>query len=262
MQKFLLNDDVFGRKLFQFEMHYWTNDILYSMTQGPYNQATIGRTVQRLESDLLAHLRARAPDEIPAVPGFCIKDGFIADEGSKEQHEQARMQINFKAWPDVWVSISSLTIRKSAMQSLLQRVDSHPLPAADALKIKTLRRGTHAVNGRKAEEILQLLPNEEGIKQHSFMWEAAGEINNVFVPSLVLELESGTRAPDGSYPRPSLTDDQAIKLFDSIVNSIRLRPTGSPASTSQSEPPQMPLAGLPPLATSAHKLAVAMQRRR
>ena len=35
--------------------------------------------------------------------------------------------------------------------------------------------------------------------------------------------------------RPSLTDKQAIELFDAIVNSIRLRPT-TPGKTSAAEP--------------------------
>ena len=39
--------------------------------------------------------------------------------------------------------------------------------------------------------------------------------------------------------RPSLTDQQAIKLFDQIVNSIRLRPT-TPGKTSDAADPNQP----------------------
>ncbi len=237
------DDNVFGRKLFQLEMYHWVDGILFSLAGGPYDVDHIDRAANGIETAIIARLRYRARDEAPTEPGFCIKDGFIADDGRSYQGEQARMQINLQEWPDVWISFYSQTVPKGGEQTLLQRVASHPLTgiyATLAAQIKTFRRGEHDVNGFKGEEILDLMPTDEGFKQHSFRWETLGAVKNIFAPSIVLEFESGTPL-DGKPRRPTLTDDQAIKLYDSMVNSIRLRPTSAPVKTNVDEPPKKPL---------------------
>lgn len=240
---FVTSDDIFGQKLFRFEMYHWIDGFLFSLAQGPYEEEKIGPNVQGLETDVVARLRVRAHDEIPAEAGFCIKDGFIADDGIGKHFEEARMQINFKEWPDVWISIYSQTVPKGGEQTLLQRIASHPytgIYATLARQIKTLRKGVHNINGFKGEEILEVFPTDNGFKQHSFRWETLGAVKSIFAPSIVLEFESGT--PLEGEPRPpTLTDDQAVKLYDSIVNSIRLRPTTAPAKSSANELPKKPL---------------------
>ncbi len=240
---FVTSRDIFGQKLFRFEMYHWVDGFLFSMAQGPYEEEKIGPIVRELGSRVIARLRVRAPDEIPTEPGFCIKDGFIADDGRTEHFEEARMQINLQEWPDVWISFYSQTVPKGGEQTLLQRVASHPFTgiyAVLAKQIKTFRRGEHDVNGFKGEEILDLMPTDEGYKQHSFRWETLGAVKSIFAPSIVLEFESGTPL-DGKPRRPTLSDDQAIKLYDSMVNSIRLRPTSAPVKTNVDEPPKKPL---------------------
>ncbi|GJI99010.1 hypothetical protein RugamoR57_57280 [Duganella caerulea] len=241
---FISSDDVFGEKLFRLEMYHWDSGILYSLAQGPYEEEKIGRIVQGLETSLIAHLRPRAQGEIPSEPGFCFKDGFVANDGVEEHFEEARMQINFKEWPDVWVSVYSQTVPKAGDLSLLQRLAQHPDSSLEKANIKTFRQRKREVNGFKGEEVLDLLPTEEGIKQHLFTWEAVGAVKNIFAPLLSVEFETATLPPNGPRPRPSLTDDQAIKLYDTIVNSIRLRPTKAVPRTSAVEPPKTPLGEL------------------
>ncbi|WP_305075732.1 hypothetical protein, partial [Propionivibrio sp.] len=58
---------------------------------------------------------------------------------------------------------------------------------------------------------------------------------------------------------PTLSDKQAIELFDSIVNSIRVRPVSSPTPSSEpSTHPVAPQSGLP-LGTSAASLSPCPQ---
>jgi hypothetical protein len=185
--------------------------------------------VERLKSTVLPSLRYRQSDEVPTVPGFCVKDGFIADDGTQKQREDAGMSFHFARWPDVVITVSTSTVSKAGEKTLLQRLDSRTVPPVYAPlmgQVKTLRRGVHEVQGRKGEEILELLPAGDGIKQHSFRWEASGNFGSVLSPDLIVEFESGTPL-NGNPRRPSLSDEEATKLFDSIVNSIRLRPTGS-----------------------------------
>ena len=224
------------------ELYRWHMDEIFSMKKTGFSSA-FPQIVERLKSHVVPSLRARKLDEAPSQSGFCIKNGFIADDGSKYQFEEARMQINLKEWPDVWISVFSQTVSKAGDSSLLQRLDKHPDSPLEAALIKTFRRGKHEVHGFKGEEILELLPTEEGFKQHSFRWEAMGAIQSIFTPRLVLELESGVPLKGTARP-PSLTDAQAIKLYDDIVNSIRLRPIDDPSKQSAAEPIKTPLGEL------------------
>ncbi|MEJ5211444.1 MAG: T6SS immunity protein Tli4 family protein, partial [Burkholderiales bacterium] len=57
-----------------------------------------------------------------------------------------------------------------------------------------------------------------------------------------LEFMTGDGRKTGErYVPPSLTDEQAIRLFDTIVNSIRLRPTGPGKGAAVTPPPRLPL---------------------
>ncbi|WP_266171352.1 T6SS immunity protein Tli4 family protein [Dyella subtropica] len=246
-QIFLASRDAFGSLGYGFDAHRLDKNVLFSMTQTGFDPENIDSVVSSLQHDLLPHLRARQQDEIPSDPGFCIKDGFVANDGKDSPFEEARVQINLKEWPDLWVSVYSQTVSKAGDKTLIQRVDNNPLPAelaSIAGKMRTLRKGKHSVGSLAGEEVLDVLPTEEGFKIHDFTWEALGAVHDSFKPTLHLEFSSGNGQGGGSHVQPTLTDDQAIKLFDSIVNSIRLRPTG-PAKVSSAEPtpssPQAPL---------------------
>ncbi|MBJ7312824.1 T6SS immunity protein Tli4 family protein [Rugamonas sp. CCM 8940] len=242
---FVTKENVFGHVDFGFEAYKLDKNKLFSLIHINFEEKIFyDKVLIRLSTDLLPNLRTRHLDEIPSEPGFCIKDGFIADDGSKYQFEEARLQFNFKELPDVWVAVYSQTVPKAGDDTLLQRMDKHPDTVLEKLYIKTFRRQKHEVNGFKGEELLELLPTDQGIKQHYFHWEAAGAVKSIFVPLLNLEFESAVLPLKGPRPRPSLTDEQAIKLYDSIVNSIRLRPTSAPAKTGASDLPKKPLGEL------------------
>ena len=219
-------EKIFGRYDFGFEAYKLDRNLLFSLKEKNFEENVFKREVLLdLKKELLPNLRARKIDEIPAEPGFCIRDGFIADNGNVDIYEHARMQLNFKQWPDMWISLTSMTVHRTGRETLLQRVDKHPATLFAKPFVKVLRKGKHDLNGRTAEEILQLLPTDHGFKQHSFRWEATGEINRILVPDLIVELDSGWPL-NGVPRRPSLSDQQAIELFDRIVKSVRLRPTG------------------------------------
>ncbi|MFC5473312.1 T6SS immunity protein Tli4 family protein [Paraherbaspirillum soli] len=230
-------ENMFGAKDYGFEAYKLDHDRLFSLK---YKNSLVGEDVFRskvlnpVQRDLLPHLRVRQPDEIPSEPGFCFENGFVADDASHTQDEDAAIDFRFARWPDLAITVITSTVSKAGEESLLQRVDSHPAPAALAGKIKTLRRGVHQANGRQGEEILELMPADGSFEQqHSFMWEAAGTKDHVLSPDLVVQFASGTPL-NGQARRSALSDDDAIKLFDSIVNSIRLRPT-SPAKVGSAE---------------------------
>ncbi len=235
-----------------FEAYLSNGGVLFSMKETAYDEDKIDSVLQRLETRLLPNLRARRPDEIPSEPGFCIKEGFIADDGQTPQYEYARLSFRFKEWPDVTLKVHA-TRGGKIQPSLLERVKNRKIPAlfADVAKeVKTLRQGKHDVGPLKGEEDLLALPTDDGYFTHHFVWDTQGKLDSATEPAFYFELHTGfivgSNNPD---VRPTLTDKQAIKLFDSIVNSIRLRPTtpgkssdaGGPDSPGPAAPKRLPL---------------------
>lgn len=72
------------------------------MRQTAFSVDKIDSVLKRLETRLLPNLRYRSPgggghaEEIPNEPGFCIKKGFIADDGKTPQYELAELNFRFK----------------------------------------------------------------------------------------------------------------------------------------------------------------------
>ena len=229
---------------FGFEAYRWNNGVLFSMQQLSIGADGIDSVLKDVETRLLPNLRHRRAgggghaEEIPTEPGFCIKDGFIADDGKTPQYEKAELNFRFKEWPDVTVVVNA-TRSSRIKPSLLERRKEKPMPdvfAEMAKKIKTLRQGKHDVGPLQGEENIAALPTDDGYFVHRFVWDTQGTPDSATEPAIYFQFHTGVNPGVGARQiRPSLTDKQAIELFDAIVNSIRLRPT-TPGKTSTAEP--------------------------
>ncbi len=232
-----------GNKAYGFEAYRRNGGVLFSMKASTFGPDKIDSVLQRLETRLLPNLRARKPNEIPSEPGFCIEGGFIADDGKTPQYENAELSFRFKQWPDVRVSVYSRTNGDKVEEPLLTRRAKKPFPvefAEAAKQVKVLRKGERNVNPHRGEEMLETYPSGEGYSVHKFVWDARGSSRSWSDPVLFVDFATGANpAPGSRMVRPSLTDKQAIELFDQIVNSIRLRPT-TPGKTSDVSDPGSP----------------------
>ena len=246
---FVTSQKLFGKSNYGFEAYWLKDHHLFTLKTEDMDEAGFReRVLPRLTNELLPNLRARKADEVPAQPGFCLKDGFIANDGSGQQFEDAGISFQFAQWPGVLVSMRTMTVTKVGEPTLLQRMDSGSVPAAFANlvgQIKTLRRGKRDVNGRQGEEILETVPAEGGYHLHQFRWEAQGTgVKEPLKPTLIVEFESGMTSVNGDPVRPKLTDDQAIAVFDAVANSLHIRPVGD-VKTSEADPhPTLPLGAL------------------
>ncbi|MCK9986247.1 MAG: hypothetical protein AzoDbin1_02719 [Azoarcus sp.] len=235
------SERIFGDDDYGFEAYRVDHGVLFSIEQKNYESAVMrAKVLPFLNEKLLPSLRARAPDEIPTDPGLCIRDGFIASDGSEGAYERTNIGLHFKRWPDLAFSVTT-SIERKAEPTLLERRKNRAVP--DIFKpllfqIKTLREGRHDVGGLAADESLVMMPTDHGYKVHMFRWESHPELNDPFKPSIVVELDTG-RSPNGDQ-QPTISEKEAVELFDAVVNSIRLRPTG-PARTSEAPSPRTPL---------------------
>ena len=235
----------FGSKAYGFEAYRSNGGVLFSMKVNAVGAEGIDSVLKDLETRLLPNLRARKPNEIPSEPGLCIEKGFIADDGQTPQYEKAELYFKFKEWPDVTATVRATRGGSKLKPSLLERRSKVKIPAlfAEAAKeVKSLRKGKHDVGSLRGEEILEAYPTDGGYFTHRFVWDTQGKLDSATEPAFYFELQTGVAGPRDV--RPSLTDQQAIKLFDTIVKSIRLRPT-TPGKTSDASDPNQPSPATP-----------------
>ena len=230
-----------------FEAHKWIDDQAFQLSQEDTLDEKYAEVISTVKADVLPNLRARRAGEIPIQPGFCLKNGFIANDGKEAQYESAGLSFKFPRWPGVVITINVSTTTKSGEKTLLQRLDGAPVPAMLQGVIglmKTLRKGKREVNGREGEEVLWTFPTERGFRTYQFQWEAQGAVDQPLRPDLTVEFESDEQDPNGGPQRPCLTEDEAIRAFDAVVNSIHLRPTDSSTTGENVQEPRLPLGTL------------------
>jgi hypothetical protein len=176
-------------------------------------------------AESLAHnIRARGPTEIPVGPGFCIDSGYIA--GHAYQSESVRAGIKLPDYPGLQMSFWSST--GATETGLLERVGTffQTAVAGPVLGIKTLRKGERNVGPIRAEEYLSAA-SDQGQRVYAFKWESRGKEESLAHPTLSLEFNVLERDTDdeGKPPPPVFRSDQeALELWDAIIESIRLRP--------------------------------------
>ena len=209
------------------EGYAWSKDLLggiqLKLNSLLSNAAEIDKRIEAVSVDL-ARFRNRRDNDIPTEDGYCVNGGFFAGRPSME-NENAIIEYRLTQHTDVLVKISILGNGANLEPTLLQR-NSAPLPLAlksQAHLIKTLRRGKHPVGPLQGEEVLDLF-NSKGLGRHEFYWQVQGKSFSLYEPAISFTLITGIDT-NGQEVKPSLTNQQAIELFDRIVKSIRLRPT-------------------------------------
>jgi hypothetical protein len=244
------SENIFGSKNYGFEAYWLGDGTLFSLkTMDMDEEVFQGRVLPKLQDQLLPNLHARHPDDIPSQPGFCLKGGFIKNDGLHPHYESAGMSFKFAQWPGVLVTLQTMTVTKLGETKLLQRMDSGPIPEAfkDLVRgIRFIRRGERSINGRDGEEMLSTVPSGNGYHLHDFRWEAQGtNLNDPLKPIVIVDLESGMRRGDDGAPvRPRLTDEQAVALFDAVASSVRLRPVDGAKVSAETSTPIAPLGTL------------------
>ena len=232
----------------------WTNGHVFSL-KSYADDDRVGKALEN-SNRTLSELRYRDPKEIPTEPGFCIERGFFAGEPAMPHYERAEVSFRLREHPDVVVNASTWMVMKEDREGLLDRIDRKKGDTAliDLFnRIKVLRRGQHPVASMAAEEYLQSIPVGETFSTHMFRWETTGKYHDLYAPEIIVEFRTG-KTKDFEERPPTLSDKQAIELFDSIVNSIRVRPVSSPTPSSEPSPnPVAPQSSLP-LGTTAASL--------
>ena len=191
------------------------------------------RTIEELNS-LARLMRPRKELEIPSIPGVCIEDGFVM-EPAESMREYVTLGIRMDEYPDVHFSMATTNkmkwVSSDALEPLLKQGEENARANGQGAwydRIKNLRKGQRQLGQWKGFEILARLPAQkvEG-PSHEFKYLSQGQPKNPNLPMLELELHTGVHGNKVGSTDPSLSDEEAVLLWDKLTNSIRIRPTTS-----------------------------------
>jgi hypothetical protein len=215
-------------------------------------------TVAEIKS-IAQRLRLRAADEAPAEPGNCIEYAFLPDEPGGYQEvplEHVRIGFRLKEFPDTHLSIyvapsnphfsegNSLEWRLEQLEKRQKAEDpNHPL-----LKTRYFRRGPRQIrdwqNGWEGLSRSPDQPDAHGF--HDFALQVRGVPSDLLRPYADIRMQTGVGGNAAGAVKPSLTDEEAVAVWDKITSSIRVRPTSpAPVKASSAGPsPNLPLGTL------------------
>ena len=202
-----------------------------------------------LFNNVAIHLRLRADDEIPAEPGTCIAGGFLP---MALDYERVTVGVRLKEFPDVHLSVE---VHKN--QDRLDEGGRLELMLKDGeesakqqgkgdayARIKSFRRGARHLGMWKGYEMVARKPAYmDDTDAHEFRFQSLGAAHDPLQPRLDLRLDSGVKKNRTARTKPSLTDEEAVALWDKLIGTIRVRQTGD-AKPSNAAPAKVPLGKL------------------
>ena len=176
------------------------------------------------------NLRARDNADVPKEPGVCIDHGFISENSGKFQ-EIFSAGIYMPSIPDVNFSVMSnknASTKGANGEGLISRHEAAmkeqgiAFPASSDLT--RLRIGKHVVNDWNGEEVLLRHNGKDGAFAHEFMWAFVGKTGDLTKPASVdIQLDSGVGANTKLAKKSSITNDEAVALWDKLLSSLRFR---------------------------------------
>lgn len=157
---------------------------------------------------------------IPTSIGFVVDDAILVDKDFNL--ESWSMSVKFAGKPDVNFTISSFA-EETVEKPLRERTAGvHASLLARIAGLSHLRDRERPVGPIWAEEILTA-GTHDGKRYYAFKWEAPGKAWSLAEPNLNISL--GVIESDYPTNKESFaSDDEALELWDAIVDSIRLRP--------------------------------------
>lgn len=196
------------------------------------NPSIIGHDVRDYflkDVEVFKYLRARKDDEIPTEPGICIDGAFSTLE---TPYESIEFGVRLTDFPDVHFSFQSIKSGNKGMKLELKKDLEEGKQNARATglgawvkKLKVLRLGKRTVNDWHGEEMLLHVPSGNGKPSyHKFVFRSLSIGDDPLHPYVEMTLDTGVVDNQSASREPSLSDEEALALWDRLLNSIRVRP--------------------------------------
>jgi hypothetical protein len=203
------------------ELHILKGDRYLSMTTDSFHNQFLEAETRLADFSKNVALDSASAD---SHPGFCLGPVVIQGQYVKEY---ATFSFRSRLQPDVLLSVDVDTYLPDEAETLLHRVSGPgSLLKKFDVRNKVLREGELKVGGMRAQEWLSWakLGDDRDKKQFAFALETTRAKPSPAQPHIHVELATGQQDLKGDNHTNSLSDEEAISLWDSIVKSIRLRP--------------------------------------
>jgi hypothetical protein len=215
-------------------------------------------TISLIKS-IARRLRTRTESEIPTEPGNCIEYAFLPDEAGPPKAPPAELiSIGFRLteFPDAHFSIQ---LRPSnphysesdSLEWQLERLEKNlkaENPNHPMLKTVYFRRGPRQIHDWvNGFEGLSRSPEQSKVHSvHDFAIAFRGVAGDYLKPFADIRMQTGVSDNAIGATKASLTDEEAIAVWDKITSTIRVRPTSAtPVKTAGADPqPHFPLGEL------------------
>jgi hypothetical protein len=197
-----------------------------------------------------SHLRSRSDDEIPREPGTCIEGAFVPLE---QKYERVTIGVRLKEFPDVHFSVEVHKNQKYlpvGSSPKLLREQAKEMAEAEGLgavfaRTKILRQQERQLGIWKGEELALRTPHyKDDLEAHEFQFHGMGAVDDSFQPELDIQLDSGLKDDRKAKVKPSITDEEALALWDKLITTIRVRQPSD--ATPASAPARAPIASTVP----------------
>lgn len=221
-------------------------DLFVQRTNGVLPEEADIRSVRERLDIVAGHLLLRHTDEIPGEPGSCFNGGFIA---LPLQYEKVTLGVRLKEFPDVHFSVEvhknqDHLVESSGLELLLDRAEKQAKKEGLGTvyaSIKTMRRGPRKLGTWNGYEIVARKPAyEDDTDAHEFRFHSMGAVNDPLQPQLDIRFYTGVKDDRQASVLPSLTDEEAVALWDKLIRTIRVRQAGDRTS-GRANSPSVPL---------------------
>ncbi len=161
---------------------------------------------------LASEIRPVADPE-KAGPGFCLGAVVV---NSNNDYENADMPFKMSGHPDVLLDVW-MDNQANADQTLLQRTQMfNSVP-----EVTVIRSGDLMLGGIPAQE--KLVKVVENRVEYHFAVESRPKEPSLAHESVNMSLTTGKQLPDARYVDSTLTQDEAVYLWDAILKTLRPR---------------------------------------
>jgi Tle cognate immunity protein 4 C-terminal domain/Tle cognate immunity protein 4 N-terminal domain len=180
----------------------------------------------QLVVSLLDRVRGRTDDQISTEPGVCFAGGFLPGAGDIRYREDAFVQFVLKDHSDVSFDLdtdtgiqepNTLLERGGDIHAMLRQNDGH-----------TIRKGVLDFYAMQAEEWVAEQKSLDGVLSTYATLEANSKAGSAKAPfvNLTMSTGEGNRVLQDKIDRASLTESEAVALWDAVSRSLRPRPNG------------------------------------
>lgn len=178
---------------------------------------------KNLVSALATQLVSRPMNEIPKVPGACVQNGLILGKSYQRENFPASMSVKSPAF--TLGILSETSGPRERGQTLWDRIDKANSLGKEFFNAtsKPLRRAEVSVDGRKGQEHVSTF-QEDDVETFNADAEVYGD-GTPKTPTLKVSMEVRRPIkPDPSSKEKTLSNDEALAVWDAVLKTIRPRP--------------------------------------